>query len=163
MQRMADSTVELRVIGPEAAAELRAGGTGGLPWVADGPFEGTRDAAGMLARAAEDGLYQQAWGMWAIVRLADGAAVGAVGFHGPPSDGRVEIGYDLAPSARGNGHATDAVRLVTAHALADRAAVRVVEAAVEPGNAASQRVLERAGFRHTGRDGEGLLRYERQA
>ncbi|AXI78656.1 N-acetyltransferase [Peterkaempfera bronchialis] len=157
------TAVELRPIGPEEAADLRAGGTGGIPWVADGPFEGTRDAAGMLLSAAEAGLYRPAWGLYAIVRRADGAAVGGIGFHGAPGDGRVEIGYDLATSARGNGHATEAVRLITAQALADRAAVTVVEAAVEPANLPSQRVLERAGFRRVGQDAEGLLRYERRA
>ncbi|MCD0482246.1 GNAT family N-acetyltransferase [Streptacidiphilus sp. ASG 303] len=159
----AGAAVELRAIGPEEAADLHAGGTGGIPWVADGPYDGTRDAAGMLAKAAAAGLYRPEWGMWAVVRRSDGAAVGGIGFHGVPQDGRVEIGYDLAPSARGNGHATEAVRLVTALALASAEAVAVVEAAVESGNTPSQRVLERAGYRYVGRDGEGLLRYEHRA
>jgi RimJ/RimL family protein N-acetyltransferase len=160
---MTGRTVELRPIDPGAAADLRDGGTGGLRWTDDGPYEGTREAAGMLAGAAAAGGYRPAWGMWAIVRTADGVAVGAVGFHGPPADRLVEIGYDLAPSARGNGHATEAVRLVTARALADRAAIAAVEATVEPANTPSQRVLERAGFHCVGHDDQGLLRYRRQA
>ncbi|MFJ6211997.1 GNAT family N-acetyltransferase [Streptomyces sp. NPDC092296] len=156
-------SVTLRSIDPAAAADLRSGGSGGLPWVPDGPYEGTRDAAAMLVQAAEAGCYRPEWGVYAIVRRGDGAAVGGIGFHGPPDGGRVEIGYDLAESARGSGHATEAVRLLTAWALADPAAVRVVVAAVEPGNGASQRVLERAGFERVGRDGAGLLRYERRA
>jgi hypothetical protein len=42
--------------------------------------------------------------VWLVVRRADGRIVGDLGTHGPPdSEGCVEIGYSLAPSARGKG------------------------------------------------------------
>src|ERR1035438_9397161 len=47
---------------------------------------------------------------WLIVRSADGRILGDLGTHGPPgSEGCVEIGYSLAPSARGQGIGTAAV------------------------------------------------------
>lgn len=70
----------------------------------------------------------------------------------------MEIGYDLSPSARGTGWATEAARLLTSWA-AYQPGVRTVYALTEPENVPSQRVLERAGFRFTG-EREGLRAYE---
>lgn len=41
----------LQGVTPAAAADLRAGGTGGFEWIDGGPFDGTRDAAGMIVSA----------------------------------------------------------------------------------------------------------------
>ena len=151
--------IELRVISPEAAAELSAGtGSGGFSWAPGGPYEGTRDACGMIVKAAQAGVYDPAWGAFAIIRLEDGAALGGAGFHGPPDAGTVEIGYDLAESARGQGFATEAVRQLTARALA-AVGVTAVVAHTEPSNAASQAVLLRVGFVRDGHSEEGLPRF----
>jgi RimJ/RimL family protein N-acetyltransferase len=62
----------------------------------------------------------------------DGALLGIGGFKGPPQDGTVEIGYEIAPALRGRGLATAAsvalidiardagCTLVIAHTLAER-------------------------------------------
>ncbi|MEY9838464.1 GNAT family N-acetyltransferase [Streptacidiphilus sp. EB103A] len=150
--------IELRAIGPDAAEALARGGDGGFDWVPDGPFQGTRDACGGVVRAVEGGVFEPEWGVFAIVRLQDGAAVGGAGFHGPPSGGGVEIGYDLAASARGNGYVTEAVRLLTAYALAGEGVARVV-AHTEPDNTASQAVLLRSGFQRDGVADDGLPRF----
>lgn len=151
--------VELRVITPAAAIELASGsGSGGFDWAPGGPYEGTRDACGMVVKAAAAGVWDPAWGVFAIIRREDGAAVGGAGFHGPPDGDAVEIGYDLAESARGQGFATEAVGLLTAHALADPVVAEVV-AHTEPTNAASQAVLLRAGFVRDGENEDGLPRF----
>jgi GNAT superfamily N-acetyltransferase len=152
--------IELRPITPTVAAALRAGGSGGLDWLGGGPFEGTLDACGGLLKAHEAGLYQEAWGAYAIVLRAEGVAVGGVGFHGAPRAGSCEIGYDLVPPARGRGIATEAARLVTAFALT-QPGVECVVAHTEPGNVASQEVLRRAGFERDG-ETEGLFRFVRR-
>ncbi|MCB5909219.1 GNAT family N-acetyltransferase [Streptomyces sp. SF28] len=104
--------------------------------------------------AAVAGRYLPGWGVFVLSDAADGRALGSIGFHGPPdAEGRVEIGYDLSPSARGVGRATDAARLLAGWAAA-RPEVRTVCAATEPDNLPSQRVLERAGFRPAGMRGE---------
>jgi RimJ/RimL family protein N-acetyltransferase len=84
--------------------------------------------------------------------LADGRAVGGIGFKVQPDGGCVEIGYGLAPSARGHGYAAEAVIAVVAMA-ADHGLSRVI-ADTTPNNIASQRTLIRAGFRLVGTDAE---------
>ncbi|GAA1350363.1 GNAT family N-acetyltransferase [Streptomyces beijiangensis] len=148
----------LRPVSPEDAADLADGGTGGLAWVDGGPFDGTRRAAGGLVRAAAVGVYDPAWGMYALIRNEDGKAVGGMGFHGAPTGGRVEIGYDLAEPARGHGYATEALHALTARTL-QHPDVATVLAKTEPENKPSRSVLTRSGFRHTAEE-NGLLVYE---
>lgn len=63
-----------------------------------------------------------------------------------------EIGYAVAPEARGQRHATAAVRMVTENAFRITT-LRKLIAYVHEGNLASRRVLEKVGYRP-----EGLLR-----
>ncbi|MEV0172871.1 GNAT family N-acetyltransferase [Streptomyces sp. NPDC050803] len=136
----------LQGITPAAAADLNAGGDGGFEWVEGGPYEGTRDASGMLLKAYEAGVHRAEFGVFALVRREDGKAVGGLGFHGAPDeDGRVEIGYDLAESARGNGYATEALNVLAEYALA-RDDVRTLLATIDHDNLPSQAVVTRAGF-----------------
>ncbi|MFF0186868.1 GNAT family N-acetyltransferase [Streptomyces sp. NPDC005244] len=144
----------LQGVTPAAAADLRAGGTGGFAWIEGGPFEGTRDAAGMVVKAYEAGTHRPEWGMFVLVRREDGQAVGGIGFHGvPDEEGRAEVGYDLAETARGRGYATEALCALAEHALA-RDDVKLLFAAIEQDNAPSQRVIARAGFTRVSEDEE---------
>jgi RimJ/RimL family protein N-acetyltransferase len=63
--------------------------------------------------------------------------------------GSVEIGYWLIPRARGRGLGSRAVGLLARWAVTEAPLARV-EALVVPDNIASQRVLEKAGFRREG-------------
>ncbi|MEU4087446.1 GNAT family N-acetyltransferase [Streptomyces aureus] len=144
----------LQGVTPAAAADLRAGGTGGFEWIEGGPFHGTRDAAGSVVNAYAKGVHRPEWGMFVLVRREDGLAVGAIGFHGVPDDeGRAEVGYDLAENARGRGYATEALRALAEAALA-RDDVKLLFAAIEQENAPSQRVIARAGFTRAGEEVE---------
>jgi RimJ/RimL family protein N-acetyltransferase len=67
-------------------------------------------------------------------------------------DARGEVGYWLAADGRGHGHATRAVRLICAWGFAKLRLERI-ELIAATGNAASQSVAERAGFRR-----EAILR-----
>jgi [ribosomal protein S5]-alanine N-acetyltransferase len=60
-----------------------------------------------------------------------------------------EVGYWLIERARGRGVGSRAIALLTRWAVTDAGLARV-EAFVEPDNIASQRVLEKAGFRREG-------------
>ena len=62
--------------------------------------------------------------------------------------GIVEIGYWLFPHARGRGVATRVARILAEHAFS--LGVQRVEAYVNIGNEASDRVVERAGFTREG-------------
>ncbi|MFF1807567.1 GNAT family N-acetyltransferase [Streptomyces sp. NPDC058251] len=144
----------LQGVTPAAAADLRAGGTGGFEWIEGGPFEGTRDAAGMVLKAYEGGVHRPEWGVFVLVRRKDGRAVGGMGFHGAPDEqGRAEVGYDLAENARGHGYATEALRALAAWALA-RDDVKLLLAAVDRANTPSQGVISRAGFTRVSEDVE---------
>ncbi|WP_086724004.1 GNAT family N-acetyltransferase [Streptomyces carpinensis] len=141
---------------PAAARDLDRGGSGGFVWVGGAPYEGTRGAAGMVVKAYESGAHRPEWGLFVLVRREDGCAVGGMGFHGPPDEeGRAEVGYDLAEPARGRGYATEALRALSAWALA-REDVRRLYARIDRDNGPSQRVVTRAGFTQVGDDGEEL-------
>jgi RimJ/RimL family protein N-acetyltransferase len=150
--------VELREQLPPEAARIADGFPTDLRWIDEVPCEGTVVAAAMIVKAVTAGLYVPGWGVFTILRTGDGTAVGGIGFHGPPHEGRVEIGYDLSASARGAGLATDAVRLLSAWALG-QPGVRTVLATTEQSNAPSQAVLTRAGFGRAA-DQDGIRVYE---
>lgn len=155
---VAAERVVLCEITPLVAADLHAGGTGGFAWTEDGPGDGTRRASGSVVKAREEGSHRPGWGPYAIVRTSDRRAIGGMGFHAAPdADGRAEMGYDLVPSARGNGYATEALKALTGWALA-QPALTVLAATVDEDNAPSHAVVRRAGFTEAG-SGEGLTRY----
>jgi RimJ/RimL family protein N-acetyltransferase len=66
--------------------------------------------------------------------------------------GTAELGYTVAPAARGRGVATEALRQVTAWAFAELGLFRL-ELLISVENAASKRVAERCGYVR-----EGVLR-----
>lgn len=76
-------------------------------------------------------------------------AIGSGGFRGSPRAGRVEIGYGVAEEFRCQGAATSAVLMLLDRAFAS---VEVCEVFAETSvaNAASRRVVEKAGFLHMG-------------
>ncbi|MGX4691378.1 GNAT family N-acetyltransferase [Streptomyces sp. JNUCC 63] len=142
----------LEGVTPAVARDLSSGGEGGLEWVGSVPADGTRVGAGMVFKQYEDGVFHPRWGMYALVRREDDRAVGAMGFHGAPDEaGRVEIGYDLVEGARGNGYATEALRALSAWALAQDG-VRTVVAVIDRENTPSQNVVVRAGFTRAAED-----------
>ncbi len=126
-------------------------------WADDFPFEGDVGAVGQFLRATATHGEQRPFGYYRITRLADGRAIGGLGFKGRPDDGCVEIGYGLAPSARGHGYAAEAV-IALLTVAADHKLSRAI-ADTTPDNIASQRTLTRAGFRLVSTDTE-LQRYE---
>lgn len=82
----------------------------------------------------------------------DGALVGFGGFKGPPADGRVEIGYAVAPSRQGRGIATAASRWMIERARESGVGTVVAHTLAAPN--ASTAVLERCGFVHVDTTGD---------
>ncbi len=78
-------------------------------WGEDFPFDG--DVIGVTAflRATAAHGDQRPFGHYRITRSVDGMAIGGIGFKGQPHDGCVELGYGLAPTARGHGYAAEAL------------------------------------------------------
>ncbi len=90
--------------------------------------------------------------VWGIFASADGSGEGPLAGVGiltrwSALHRRIDLGYYLASDHWGRGYATEAVGVMLRFAY-DSLGVHRVEAEVVPGNDASVRVLERAGFRH---------------
>jgi ribosomal-protein-alanine N-acetyltransferase len=84
-----------------------------------------------------------------VVHKESGEVIGKCGFKGPPADGVVEIAYGVAPEVEGKGYATEAAQALTDFARTIEE-VRIVRAHTLPGGLASQRVLEKCGYKHVG-------------
>lgn len=97
-----------------------------------------------LERAAEA---QERYGvsLWAVVEKASGEVVGACGFHFVADGPELELAYHFKRSHWGRSFATEAACACVLYATEALAATRII-AGVEVGNAASRRVLEKAGF-----------------
>jgi RimJ/RimL family protein N-acetyltransferase len=89
------------------------------------------------------------WGTRFFVEGDPPELVGWGGFKGPPAEGVVELGYEVAESRRGQGLATAATLAMLDEAFADDTVTAVI-AHTLPEHNASTRVLEKAGFSHDG-------------
>lgn len=134
---MADHEANLRVFGDP---EVMRFGDGPRPtrWVCD------------WILAALDSYDQRGYGPWAVVEKSSGELIGYCGlFYFPDINGRpeVEIGYRLARAWWGRGYATEAVIATRDYAFQSLGLMRLI-ALIDPANAASLRVAEKAGLRY---------------
>jgi RimJ/RimL family protein N-acetyltransferase len=88
------------------------------------------------------------YGMFVVEDRSTGAFVGRVGALRPPRWPAFEIGWSLAPSARGKGYATEAAAAAIGWSFASFPLDRIVSI-IDPRNAASRKVAERLGERLT--------------
>jgi [ribosomal protein S5]-alanine N-acetyltransferase len=87
---------------------------------------------------------------WVIEDTASGAPIGAIRFNRFDKAWKYGVvGYELHPDFWGRGLATEALRAVVVCGH-DRFRLNRIEAWTLPGNGASDRVLEKAGFRYEG-------------
>lgn len=132
-------------------------------------LEGDRDAFGaLLGSAVPDGWPQfpesvgftrdrlaahpdeAGWWMHFFLLPESGALVGSGGFVGPPRDGTVEIGYEIAPAYRGRRLGVGAAAALVEKAAAAGSVDRVIAHTTPEANP-STGVLAALGFQ---RDGE---------
>src|ERR1700679_3053899 len=153
MTELRSSRLRLHAIDLAEAERIVAQSAGPADtWADDFPFEGDVGAVGAFLRASATDGEQRPFGYYRVTRLSDGRAIGGLGFKGKPDGGCVEIGYGLAPSARGNGYAAEAVVALLTVA-ADHGLFRVI-ANTTLDNIASPRTLTRAGFSLVKKDAE---------
>lgn len=93
-------------------------------------------------------IWYTAWGVWLH---GNTQMIGDLCFKGPSE--HPEIGYGFLDAYQNRGYATEAAVALCAWALA-QPNVTAVEAETDPGNTASQRVLQKLGFVPTGETGE---------
>ncbi len=92
------------------------------------------------------------YAMW-LIDNKDGIHVGDLCVKGLEDDNNPEIGYGINHEFQGRGYATEAVRLALKWAFS-HSEILAVEAETDPDNIASQKVLEKCGFKETGTIGE---------
>ena len=87
---------------------------------------------------------------WAVAERKSDTCIGMVDYHHRAArHHRVEVGYILAPRARGRGLMAEALRALLGHCF-DALEIHRVEAMIHPDNTRSVRVVERLGFRREG-------------
>lgn len=116
------------------------------------PFRSVEEADDELGWHAR--IFREGTGIrWMIEDRDSGEFAGTCGFLGIEREhNRMEIGYDLAPAFWGRGLMPEAVRAVLGFGFGPLGANKI-EARVDPGNAASIRLMDKLGFVQ-----EGLLR-----
>jgi len=104
------------------------------------------------------------WRFRLMSELDTGAMIGHCGFHDPPHDGRLELGYTVLAEHRRRGYATEAILGLMNEAVTEHGVHRF-RLAISPANEPSLSLAERLGFEVVGEqidpdDGLELL-YER--
>ncbi|MCE5339802.1 MAG: GNAT family N-acetyltransferase [Planctomycetaceae bacterium] len=141
--------IELVAMPPEAVEKFLAEGIAHCLM-----FEITKDLLPEVV--AQDAMLRyrsgQDW-FWCLPRffknLSDGAIVGSACFKNSPDNGLVDIGYGILDSYGGKGFASAGIAAILNEAF-NRPEVKGVTAETSVDNIASQRVLEKNGFKKTG-------------
>jgi RimJ/RimL family protein N-acetyltransferase len=89
---------------------------------------------------------------WFVVEKKDGAKIGFILYFTNQPRGWIELGYALLPSEMGKGYGTEAVQIMVDYLFLAKDIMRV-QATTDQRNGASQRVLEKVGFKK-----EGIIR-----
>ncbi len=111
-----------------------------------------RDAFPYFIRMVKEDPSLERWGAHLLVFRPDNLLIGTGGFKGGPTpEGTVEIGYEIRPSHRQRGLATEAAQGLVDYAFS-HAAVAAVMAHTLASENPSTRVLTKLGFL---RDGDG--------
>lgn len=135
--------IELNATDYDAILKGIAPGDLRLPDSAIAPADVLEMLAGLAATIRAE-FSPSAWMM-----VEDGEIVGICSVVRVPQDGDVHIGYGVAPTRQGHGHASRAIGQVVAWGRND-SRVALISAETGVGNIASQRVLERNGFNRVG-------------
>ena len=89
------------------------------------------------------------WRLRLMVCRADATMIGHVGFHDPPTDGRLELGYTVLEPHRRRGYASEAVTALMSAAASDHDVHRF-RLAISPDNQPSLAMARNLGFDHVG-------------
>ncbi|MBI3346402.1 MAG: GNAT family N-acetyltransferase [Burkholderiales bacterium] len=141
---------ELAVVITQSLSHLRPW----MPWAQEAPTAESSET--VVRRMQADFIARRDLCFHIFARRSDGSPgrmLGGTGLHRIDWDlRRFEIGYWIRPEAAGQGHVSEAVRLLTVLAF-DRLAARRVEIRCDPRNLKSCAVAQRCGF-----ELEGVLR-----
>lgn len=85
------------------------------------------------------------WWSWLPILVSENTLIGNCGYKGPPANGVVEIGYEIARDYRGRGFASEMAKTLVAHAFT-QPEVNTIVAHTLPAENDSVRVLRKCGF-----------------
>jgi RimJ/RimL family protein N-acetyltransferase len=102
----------------------------------------------MIKAEAEKRLADSSKTAYFIIQKKDGTSIGLIACFGQ-SSGSITIGYAIRPSEHGKGYGTEALQLMVDYLFLAKEIHRV-QANTDPENKASQRILEKVGFRKEG-------------
>jgi RimJ/RimL family protein N-acetyltransferase len=121
-------------------------------WVNKPAFFGEYMSLMQLSKSEAEKMLENPYELkYFVIEKKDGSQIGVI-FHFyvlHPEGRQLEIGYALVPSERGKGYCTEAIRIMVDYLFLSRDTMRV-QALTDTGNLASQRVLEKAGFKREG-------------
>ena len=83
-----------------------------------------------------------------MIQKKDGTNIGIIACFGQ-SSGTITIGYAIEPSEHGKGYGTEALQLMVDYLFLSKEIHRI-QANTDPENKASQRILEKVGFKNEG-------------
>jgi [ribosomal protein S5]-alanine N-acetyltransferase len=115
-----------------------------MRYVGDGTTLSRTETAGWIGTTARNQL-RDGWTTWAVADRATGALIGYAGLVHGDADA-IEVTYVLARQWWGHGLAGEIVGALVDHAFRVRGLTEL-RATIDPGNVASRRVVEKAGFR----------------
>jgi diamine N-acetyltransferase len=118
-------------------------------WTANPDFLGEYVSLWQRSRAEWQKRYDNlpAEEKWFLIEKKDGTKVGFMQHF--PIESFQELGYALGPNERGKGYCSEAVELVVDYLFLSKDIVRI-QAQTDVRNVASQKILEKAGFKKEG-------------
>lgn len=116
-----------------------------LQYIGDRHVRTLEDARGYVERGPQASYARYGHGLLLVLRREDDAPIGMCGLLKRDHLDDADLGYAFLPAAWGRGYASEAAAAVLAHGAA-AFGLRRVAAIVQPGNAASLKVLARLGF-----------------
>jgi len=120
-------------------------------WWYDPEFNGEYSGDYPKSRPEVEALFRGA-SSYIILGRSDSRKIGFISYYTVRQDYPYlfEIGYRIKPSERRKGYTTEAAGLILGHIFATRREVERIESVTDVGNVASQRVLEKNGFKREG-------------
>jgi ribosomal-protein-alanine N-acetyltransferase len=120
------------------------------------------DALPFFEEMLRDSVGLGVFGPWLIVKSADGAIIGDIGFKGPPDGtGEIEIGFSVIPSEHRKGFCEEAAKALLECASGDPSVNRIIAECLIT-NIPSRALLAKLDFRETGRD-EAMIKWTRSS
>lgn len=120
-----------------------------IEWINNPEFFGEHQPLSQQSRAELERQYDKLTPneKWFFVEKKDGTKIGSISYG--PVGKAFEIGYNIISAQRGKKYGTEAVGIIVDFLFLSKETVRI-QAHIDPRNVASQKVLERNGFKKEG-------------